>query len=153
MTDQQRADEPRSVHVRIDVKTTNPSNGQRGNSRWAAIAQTRERKRQRSLAEKQCRAQAGAWMRSVGPQRVVVSLCRIAPSKGLDQHDGLRSSLKHVVDGIADFLGVDDGDETRVGWRYTQRRGRKGEYAVEVKIEDRTGAILVSQPPREEWSQ
>lgn len=35
-------------------------------------------------------------------------------------------------DGIADALGVDDGDESKVTWSYAQERG---DYGVRVKIE------------------
>lgn len=64
------------------------------------------------------------WMRIVGtPESVsaplVVTLTRIAPRR-LDG-DNLQRSLKAVRDGVADALGVDDGDE-RLEWRYEQRR-------------------------------
>jgi hypothetical protein len=36
--------------------------------------------------------------------------------------------------GVADWLGIDDGDK-RLTWRYAQRRGKPKEYAAEVKIE------------------
>jgi hypothetical protein len=38
--------------------------------------------------------------------------------------DNLQGSLKHVRDGIADALGVDDGDESRVLWEYEQKTGK-----------------------------
>lgn len=63
-----------------------------------------------------------------------VNLTRIAPSSGLDAHDGLPASCKHVVDGVADFLGKDDG-KSGIAWTYDQRRGAAGEYAVEVRLE------------------
>lgn len=49
-----------------------------------------------------------------------------------DGHDNLRSSLKFVVDGIADALGVDDGDESKVLWEYAQSTGR-GMLRVEIR--------------------
>lgn len=65
----------------------------------------------------------------------IVRLTRIAP-RALDEGDNLPASLKAVRDGIADRLGVDDRDD-RVTWVYYQRRGRPGEYAVEVELEAR----------------
>lgn len=70
-----------------------------------------------------------------GPTCFSITLTRIAPRK-LDS-DNLAGSMKHVRDGIADALGVDDGDE-RIEWRVEQRKGRPGEYAVGVEIRERT---------------
>lgn len=63
-----------------------------------------------------------------------VTLTRVAPSAGLDAHDGLPASCKHVVDGIADWIGKDDG-KSGIKWTYDQRRGKALEYAVEVRLE------------------
>lgn len=58
-----------------------------------------------------------------------VTMTRIAP-KRLDS-DNLASSQKHVRDGVADALGINDRD-SRVVWLYTQRRDAKWQYAVEI---------------------
>ena len=63
-----------------------------------------------------------------------VTLTRVSP-RPLDD-DNLRGALKAVRDGIADRLGINDRDP-RVAWLYSQRRGKKGEQAVEV------GAVTV----------
>lgn len=47
--------------------------------------------------------------------------------------DGVVASLKAVRDGVADALGIDDGDE-RVQWEYNQRKGKQG---VEISIHER----------------
>jgi hypothetical protein len=57
---------------------------------------------------------------------------RVAPGNGLDS-DNLPVSMKHVRDGIADAMGVDDRDE-RVTWEYAQERGKPGEYKVKVDV-------------------
>lgn len=62
-----------------------------------------------------------------------VHLTRIAPSRGLDKHDGLPASLKFVADGVALWLGVNDRDE-RISFSYEQRRGAAREYAVSIVI-------------------
>lgn len=51
---------------------------------------------------------------------VIVILTRFGPRK-LDS-DNLAISMKMVRDGIADRLGVDDGDETKVRWEYAQAK-------------------------------
>lgn len=61
-----------------------------------------------------------------------VTLTRIAP-RALDD-DNLASSQKHVRDGVADALGIDDRDP-RVTWSYAQERA-KG-YAVRIEIRRR----------------
>ena len=61
----------------------------------------------------------------------IIELVRVAPRK-LDS-DNLASAFKAVRDGVADCLGIDDGDE-RLEWRYSQRRGKPGELAVEIEI-------------------
>ena len=63
-----------------------------------------------------------------------VELVRVAPRR-LDS-DNLTSSLKAVRDGVADWLGVDDGDE-RVLWRYRQRKGAPRQYLVEIAVAER----------------
>lgn len=62
-----------------------------------------------------------------------VILTRIAPRK-LDS-DNLASGFKALRDGIADRLGIDDGDE-RVTWRYAQEKGKPREYAARVEFEE-----------------
>lgn len=60
-----------------------------------------------------------------------VLMVRIAP-RALDD-DNLRGCLKATRDSVAECLGVDDRDP-RVVWRYAQRRGGKGIYAVEIVL-------------------
>ena len=60
----------------------------------------------------------------------IVTLVRVG-AKPLDAHDNLRSSLKGVVDSIAERLGVPDNDP-RIEWRYGQA---KGAPAVLVTLE------------------
>lgn len=67
-----------------------------------------------------------------GGARLNVTLTRIAPRE-LDC-DNLAGSGKHVRDGIADALGIDDRDP-RVKWLYAQRKGKPNEYACHVRIE------------------
>lgn len=61
---------------------------------------------------------------------VVVTITRVAPRK-LDS-DNLAGSAKAVRDGIADWLGLDDGDE-RITWKYSQRQ--ESQYGVRIEVQ------------------
>jgi hypothetical protein len=62
-----------------------------------------------------------------------VTLTRVA-SRCLDPGN-CEGSFKHVQDGTADALGVDDGDRAKVSWVYNQRKAPPKTYAVEILIE------------------
>ena len=64
---------------------------------------------------------------------LVVTLVRIGPRR-LDV-DNLAGGFKAVIDQVAAWLGVDDGDP-RMMWQFAQQRGRPNEYALAVKIEE-----------------
>lgn len=115
----------------LAIKTTNPNNGATGNSKLAAIIRGRARKTQRQAAWAMTLAMAG--LAPTLPCTVV--LTRVAPSGGLDPHDGLGAALKGVIDGVADGLGLANDRDERVTWVLTQRRGSRKQYAVEVRIE------------------
>ncbi len=99
---------------------------------WGARA--RRAKQERKLAYWTLKANRQARP----PFPLLVTITRIAPRQ-LDS-DNLAGAAKGVRDGLADALGVDDGDEGdegRVTWAYAQRKGEPREYAVEVTIEER----------------
>jgi hypothetical protein len=62
---------------------------------------------------------------------ITIGLERIAPRK-LDD-DNLAGGFKAVRDGVADWLGIDDGSD-RLRWTYGQRKGRAGQYAAQVVV-------------------
>jgi hypothetical protein len=64
---------------------------------------------------------------------LTVTLTRLGP-RTLDT-DNLARACKAVRDGVADALGVNDGD-SRIAWRYEQVKGSA--YAVEIRIEELT---------------
>ena len=73
----------------------------------------------------------------VGGAPLKVTITRIAPGK-LDD-DNLTGSAKHVRDGIADALGIDDGDP-RITWVVEQAKftgTHRGGYSCAVRIEVR----------------
>ncbi len=63
------------------------------------------------------------------PLPCIVALIRIAPRR-LD-NDNAVAAMKHVRDGIATRLGVDDADP-RVQWQYGQVKER--EYGLRIEI-------------------
>lgn len=63
---------------------------------------------------------------------VVITLTRYG-RRPMDT-DGLSSSLKAVRDGVADWLGIDDGD-ARLTWRYHQLVDARGPYQVSIQIQ------------------
>ena len=60
-----------------------------------------------------------------------IVLTRVAP-RALDG-DNLQSGFKAVRDGVADWLGVDDGSRL-VEWEYRQRAGGVKQYSVEIEV-------------------
>ncbi len=95
---------------------------------WARRAQ--RAKTQRSDAHWALMAAWGRSRRRPPREGAIVILTRLAPRR-LDG-DNLQAALKAVRDGVADALGINDGD-ARVTWRYGQERARQ--YGVRVTVE------------------
>jgi len=60
----------------------------------------------------------------------LVRITRLGP-RALDGNDNVNISAKHVRDGLADVLGVDDGSDL-VLWTYAQEKSKKYEVRVEI---------------------
>jgi hypothetical protein len=115
--------------VQLPIRTVSEANA---HEHWR-VRQKRA-KEQRGTVAAFLRAQGNMW-RDFGHGYVIVILTRIA-SRALDS-DNLQGAMKHVRDGVADAInGGDDRDE-RIEWRYAQRRGASGQYAVEIDIRRR----------------
>ena len=129
------------ISVLVPIKTTNPLNGQTGNSRTAAIIRKNKRRQQRSSTAIHVR---GAFAKAAVDPRVVapcvVKLTRL--SAGVMDTDGLAASAKGARDGIADVLGIDDGDPA-IRFEYAQEKCKRGAYGVRVEI----WALDNPQPP------
>lgn len=127
---------PPTVRVTLPLKVVNESN-------------QREHWTKRAARTKDARGTVAMVVRmqvkQLGPPPYVVTLTRIAP-RNLDT-DGVVSALKATRDGVADALGIDDGDE-RIEWRYGQRRGSKADvtlvrgYGVCVEVVGRDSSTL-----------
>ena len=112
------------IEVRMNMKIVSVANMR---LHWAVKAKLVRDHRTRTRMSLSAAAQSsGAEML---PATVV--LTRVAPRK-LDG-DNLQSGFKAVRDGVADWLGVDDGNGL-IDWQYAQRSGKAGEYAVEIEV-------------------
>jgi hypothetical protein len=100
-----------------------------GREHWRAKA--KRTKDQRKLAY-WALWDAGPFGGICGKPPITITLTRIAPRK-LDS-DNLAGGFKAVRDGIADWLGTDDGHES-LTWLYDQRKGAPGQYDSEARIE------------------
>jgi hypothetical protein len=117
-----------TIAYRIDVKTVSEANV---SEHWGSRARRAKAQRHDAWAETMW-----ALARNPKPEPpLVITLTRVAPRR-LDQGDNEGMSCKHLRDGIAEALEINDGDP-RIEWRYAQRRGKPREYAVEVRIEGR----------------
>jgi hypothetical protein len=97
-----------------------------------ANAHTHWRERQKRAKAQRAAAKAAMGEDIKGPPPpYTITITRIAPRR-LDS-DNLAGAGKHVRDGIADWLRIDDGDP-RLTWHYEQRSEGAGKYAAEVVI-------------------
>ncbi len=120
----------------IAIRTVSEAN-QRGH--WAKRA--RRASEQRAIVRMSLATQTART--PVGTLRIRTT--RIAPRR-LDG-DNLHAALKAVRDGVADYLGVDDGDSS-LAWEVAQERGEPKEYAVRIEIW-RHGTTALARPPRQ----
>ena len=65
------------------------------------------------------------------PDRITITLTRFYTRRPMDS-DNLAGCFKHVRDGIAKWLKVDDGDD-KLTWKYEQVKGLVGGF--EMKLE------------------
>lgn len=109
------------ISARVYVKLVSEANS---HQHW------RHRQRRAKLQRAMAKTALGADIKGPPPP-YVITLTRIGPRK-LDS-DNLAGSAKAVRDGVADWLGIDDGD-SRLTWEYQQRSEGAGVYACEVSI-------------------
>lgn len=87
-------------------------------------------KAHRSTAMLLCRA-ATEWQVPNPNRRYRVLMTRIAP-RPLDS-DNAVGACKHIRDGIADAMGIDDRSPL-IDWQVSQERGEPNTYAARVRI-------------------
>ena len=121
-----------SLTVILPIRTTTESNAK---GHWRPKAKrAKEQRSLTGLVMLQPIRKAGYRDVLKRSGQLLITLTRIAPQR-LDVDNNV-SSMKHVIDGIADALGIDDRT-TLIDWRFSQRKGKPKEYAVEVVIEER----------------
>ena len=100
-----------------------------------SVANKREhwsRRATRTRNQRHCAMRMMGKTAAPGSGPITITLTRIAPRK-LDS-DNLAGGFKAVRDGIADWLGTDDGHES-LTWLYAQRTGKPGQYDAEAVIQ------------------
>jgi hypothetical protein len=120
-----------TVTVEFPLPTPNMTN-----RREHHMARARRQKKQRDATVMLLKLKQVAWRLSADATWwplegvLVVTLTRVS-SGVLDAHDNLRSALKSVVDGVADYFEIDDADP-RITWVYKQA---KGKAAVRIEFD------------------
>lgn len=110
------------ISISIPLKTISTANARLNRFKLAAMT-----KAQRSTTR---HALAAVAFPPSPPMTIVIT--RIGP-KLLDVGDNLPISQKGVRDGVADWLGVDDG-HPELDWQYTQRCAGSKVYCVEIEV-------------------
>ena len=112
------------IEVEMDMKIVSVANMRLHWAAKARLVKTQRQKTKNALA-----AVAQSFGVEVLP--VTVILTRVAPRR-LDG-DNLQSAFKAVRDGVADWLGIDDGS-SMIEWQYNQRSGGPNVYKVEIEV-------------------
>ena len=122
----------------IPIKTVSVANK---SEHWAKRAKRTKLHRQTAAAMLRSYGMPGDIWRTSFPIRWTITLIRIG-GRRLDD-DNLRAALKACRDGVADWLGIDDGDN-RLVWQYGQEpKKRKLPPGVRVEIVATVDAVEV----------
>ena len=118
---ERREKEQEMIEIRMPVKIVSVANLR---LHWAVKAKLAKSHRSKAFS-----ALASVAAPPAPPCTLV--LTRVAP-RALDG-DNLQSAFKAVRDGVADWLGVDDGHKD-LDWQYSQRKDGPKVYAVEIEV-------------------
>ena len=110
----------------LELKSSN--HDLRGTTRQGMFGRSARAKKQRDMAYL---AFCGRFGKAPTPP-LVITITRIGPRE-LDS-DNLAGSAKHVRDGIADWLMINDRDK-RLQWKYAQEKGAPKEYGVRIRVQ------------------
>lgn len=123
----------------LPVKVISEANAM---SRRGAPGHWRERLKRKHAQQQEVKAELhNAMMIRKFEFPVLVTLTRIGPKK-LDKRDNLPRAFKAIVDQIAASLGVDDGEEDKIDWKYEQEPIGVRQYSIRIEIETVTGLSL-----------
>lgn len=121
--------------------------GMNAREHWGSAAHRAAK--QRKAGEVACANALLAWRlkQSKGQDAIPFPLFVLITRRGKQKldSDNLAISGKHVRDGIADALGVDDGDESKVTWNYRQEHSPR--YSARVEIESVCARHQAPLPP------
>ena len=118
-----KVDDDGTITITLPMRTVSEANV--GDNRVGKIVAMKRKGVQRMIA-----LHAATMNHAITMLPAIVTLTRKAPR--LLDDDNLARSLKAVRDGVADAMGVDDGDVDAVEWLYEQVIAK--DYAVEIEI-------------------
>lgn len=110
------------IHVRL-------VNGANAREHWAVRAKRAKAQRHAAVAALVNYSRMPALLGIDGG--VTITITRRGGRRMDD--DGLTISAKHVRDGIADWLGIDDGDP-RLTWVVRQDKAPRGQHWVDIEV-------------------
>lgn len=96
---------------------------------WAI--RSRRFKHQKGLSYAYCLKYLGYPKKRGGNYQITLTRIKGKRQRDFDG-DNLQSSFKAVRDGIAQYLGIDDGDG-RLVWLYGQEKGKRADVRVEIE--------------------
>jgi hypothetical protein len=98
-----------------------------------SVMNAREHFQARARRAKLHRQTAWAMLKPYAVPALPVTVTMIRVGFGTLDGDNLQSAGKAARDGVADWLGVDDGDP-RITWNYQQQKAKRGEYGLIVRV-------------------
>jgi hypothetical protein len=112
----------REITFFVPTQTKNPLNNR---EHWRKVSR-------RAAEEKELTVIAAPkHTRVVLPCVVVMTRCS---QRTMDSHDGVRAALKHIADGVAEWVGVDDRESDVLRFQYEQERCPKGQNGVRIRV-------------------
>lgn len=120
-----------NITAKIPVRMVNGANAR---EHWAVKA--KRAKDQRRAARNMLADEMPVWVVATSlairkDPPITITITRRGGRRMDD--DGLTISAKHVRDGIADWLGIDDGDK-RLTWVVKQDKAPRGQHWVDVVV-------------------
>ena len=126
--------------IPLEIHTENPANGGRTpNSRLAAIF---KRRTYEKIRDQSFQIMSGRIRDFLPKVKWPVSVTIVRLSAGKMDDDGIAAATKGIRDSVAQCLGVDDGDTSKVRFSYAGRKVPQGTYGVEVRIESMRVACI-----------
>lgn len=120
-----------NITAQISVRLVNGANAREHWAVKAGRAKLQRRSARNALADKMPLWLLAADLAAAGDPPITITITRRGGRRMDD--DGLTISAKHVRDGIADWLRIDDGDK-RLTWVVKQDKAPRGQHWVDVVV-------------------